>query len=734
MNRTRNKQAINSREAGQGIVEYLLIIALVGLAVVVIINLMQPAIGAVFSDFVDRANTAPPNLVGFTRIPPTPTATPDPGATLTITIIGNGSVTQSPDPPLPGNTVTLTAVPDPGWVFAGWGDDLSGTDNPGFILLDTSKTVSANFVEETFILDVTLFGAGSVTVSPDQPSYTTGQTISLSAIPDTGSLFIAWGGDISGSTNPYILVMDSDKTVEAYFQTGCYDLNVTDSPNDAWGNVAVSPGPDCNGTQYNHGTVVSLLANPATGFVFNEWSGALSGSSNPTLLTMNGDRNVTANYLELLYTLTTSVAGNGTITVSPDLPTYGLGETATLTAVPGTGAIFTGWSGDASGTTNPFTITFDEDKTVTANFQNECYPLTLSEIPPSTGLITASPTSSPGCFAGFYNYGEVVTLTASPANGYRFINWTGAASGTNPTTSLTIQGATSATANFQAVCYTLVVTRNPTAGGLISIDPAPNCTTDAGGGGWLYLTDVTLSATASTGYAFDSWSGAITSTNNPQTVRVLGNTNVTANFVESSGDVLFVVGDPSLNLADTAVYNRLTSNFNYNVVVIDDSVSTTSDANGKSLVVISSTCLDSAVNTKFRDVAVPVILWEDRIYGDMLMASGRGTDNNEQEINIVNSAHPLAAGFSNGLVDVMNNDRTFNYATGLGSGGQGIATIDSNTSRYTIFAYNTGAARTNGSAAPARRVGLFFTDTVANNLNANGWAIFDAAVNWATGG
>ncbi len=531
MNKNRIKQSATSREAGQGIVEYLLIIALVGLAVVVIINLMQPAIGAVFSDFVDRANTAPPNLVGFTRIPPTPTATPDPGATLTITIIGNGSVTQSPDPPLPGNTVTLTAVPDPGWVFTGWGDDLSGTDNPGFIYLDTDKTVSANFVEETYILNVTLFGAGSVTVSPDQPSYNSGQTISLSAIPDTGSLFMTWGGDIGGSTNPYILVMDSDKTVEAYFQVGCYDLTVTDSPNDAWGNVAVSPGPNCNGTQYSHGTVVSLQANPAAGYVFDSWGGALTGSSNPASLTMNGDRSVTANYTELLYTLTTSVAGNGSITISPNQSTYGWGETATLTAVPATGAVFTGWSGDASGTTNPVTITFDGNKSVTANFQSTCYTLSSAASPTAGGTVTYSPTSSPGCAAGRYVYGENVTLTAAPATGYSFTNWTGGASGTNPVTTITILNNTSVTANFQANCHTLTALPNPTAGGMITPNPAPNCVTN-NTSGWTYGSNVTLTANPNSGYMFSSWTGDTTSTSgNTATVLVNSNKSVTANFV-----------------------------------------------------------------------------------------------------------------------------------------------------------------------------------------------------------
>ena len=63
------------KEAGQGIVEFVLILMLVGLAVIAIITVMGPTISNTFADFVERAPVAPPALVGFTRVPPTPTAT-----------------------------------------------------------------------------------------------------------------------------------------------------------------------------------------------------------------------------------------------------------------------------------------------------------------------------------------------------------------------------------------------------------------------------------------------------------------------------------------------------------------------------------------------------------------------------------------------------------------------------------------------------------------------------------
>ena len=66
--------------------------------------------------------------------------------------------------------------------------------------------------------------------------------------------------------------------------------------------------------------------------------------------------------------LTVTVA-NGTVTTNPN-PTNGVynnGQMVTLTVTPDAEFKFTGWSGDATGTTNPLTITMDADKNITAN-------------------------------------------------------------------------------------------------------------------------------------------------------------------------------------------------------------------------------------------------------------------------------------------------------------------------------------------------------------------------------
>ena len=74
------------------------------------------------------------------------------------------------------------------------------------------------------------------------------------------------------------------------------------------------------------------------------------------------------NVTVITLTVGVSPSGKGSVTKSPDQATYVYGEQVTLTATGIAGYTFSNWSGDASGTTNPITITMKDNTTVTANF------------------------------------------------------------------------------------------------------------------------------------------------------------------------------------------------------------------------------------------------------------------------------------------------------------------------------------------------------------------------------
>ncbi len=199
------------------------------------------------------------------------------------------------------------------------------------------------------------------------------------------------------------------------------------------------------------------------------------------------------------------------------------------------------------------------------------------------------------------------------------------------------------------------------------------------------------------------------------------------------GGALLVTGNATLlSAADAAIRNRLLG-LGLSVTVADDDSVMASAANGMAVVLISSSVDPIKVGNKFAATAVPLIAWEGALFDDLGMTGpAAGVDFGEafskKKIKIVQPSHPLAAGRS-GTIIVANPATRFNWGV-PGSGGAVVAQVGGAPSQPAVFAYEAGASMSVGTA-PARRVGLFLYDNTAPNLTADGWAIFDAAVNWA---
>jgi len=68
------------------------------------------------------------------------------------------------------------------------------------------------------------------------------------------------------------------------------------------------------------------------------------------------------------YIVTIISSSGGTTDPPPGTYEYDAGATAVIAANPLTTYIFTGWSGDAQGVSNPLNIVVDSNKTIQANF------------------------------------------------------------------------------------------------------------------------------------------------------------------------------------------------------------------------------------------------------------------------------------------------------------------------------------------------------------------------------
>jgi glucose/arabinose dehydrogenase len=197
---------------------------------------------------------------------------------------------------------------------------------------------------------------------------------------------------------------------------------------------------------------------------------------------------------------------------------------------------------------------------------------------------------------------------------------------------------------------------------------------------------------------------------------------------------LLITGAANLQAGDAAVRNRLEAS-GYVPVLQTARAGTAADAAGKGVVLISSSIAAADAGTKFRHTIAPVITWESRLFDDLgLTGKVEGTDfgtaGSMTKLDITQPGPPLAAGLT-GRIVATNAPSSFTWGK-PGSGALLIARLTGSSSRYGLFAYERGAAMV-GLAAPARRVGRFLSDSTPSHLTAQGWALFDAAVRWASG-
>jgi predicted outer membrane repeat protein len=355
------------------------------------------------------------------------------------------------------------------------------------------------------MLTLNTIGDGIITSTPSGPTFVYGTVVTLSATPGTGSAFTGWSGDLIGATNPITLTMDADKSITGTFALNTYTLTLN-----TIGNGTITSDPA--GSTFAYGTVVTLTGTPDTGSAFTGWSGDLNGATNPVTLTMDADKSITGTFALNTYTLTLNTIGNGSITSEPSGPTFAHGMVITLTATPGTGSAFTGWSGDLDGATSPITISIDADKRITGTFALNTYTLTLNTI--GNGTITSEP-SGPT-----FAYGSVVTLTATSSNGSAFSGWSGDLSSTMNPITLTVDADKHITGTFTLNTYTLIL--SSIGNGTITSEPP--------GSTFAYGSVVTLTATPSTGSAFKGWSGDLTGATNPVTLTIGANKSITGTF------------------------------------------------------------------------------------------------------------------------------------------------------------------------------------------------------------
>ncbi len=256
-----------------------------------------------------------------------------------------------------------------------------GVQNDGFFwgYFDDLIVTEAGTTEE-YSLTITAEN-GSVTSDPDQVTYGSGTIVSLTATAAEGFEFTGWSGDATGTDNPLLVTMDADKSITATFDvlpsidvtgvsldqetasvevSNTLQLAATVAPADATDpSVTWSTGDAAIATVDENGLVTGV----------SEGVTSITVTTNDQGLAASCVITVTAAPTSIL---TITIVGNGSVTVDgneyTEPVTVSLDQVVSISATADDGNEFTEWSGDESGTDNPFSITMDADKSITATF------------------------------------------------------------------------------------------------------------------------------------------------------------------------------------------------------------------------------------------------------------------------------------------------------------------------------------------------------------------------------
>jgi len=167
--------------------------------------------------------------------------------------------------------------------------------DPGMDYLPTGARVddSVDVVLGNITLTVNIEGSGAVNPPPGTYPQPQGSQVNLSAVPESGWVFEGWYGDISGSSTEIPVIMDKSKKVIARFtQTKAVNLEMMVEGNG-------KTDPSLGKHSYGLNEKISVTAKPDPGWVFSSWGGDASGNYNPTIITMDNDKQVVAYFARL---------------------------------------------------------------------------------------------------------------------------------------------------------------------------------------------------------------------------------------------------------------------------------------------------------------------------------------------------------------------------------------------------------------------------------------------------
>jgi len=232
---------------------------------------------------------------------------------LTISSTAGGSVTTPGEGTFTydgGTATNLVATANSGYYFVNWTGDvdtIADVSAPSTtVTMNDNYSVTANFEQilPGKVALTTFSTAGGAVTTPGEGtfSYDEGTMVDLVAEAEEGYRFVNWTGDVDTVANVDVatttITMDGNYSIVANFVTTIvqYDLTISST----YGGSVTVPG---EGTfAFDAGTVVDLVADANTGYMFIYWTGDVETVANvnaaTTTIMMNGDYTITAHFVD----------------------------------------------------------------------------------------------------------------------------------------------------------------------------------------------------------------------------------------------------------------------------------------------------------------------------------------------------------------------------------------------------------------------------------------------------
>ena len=216
---------------------------------------------------------------------------------LSVSASIGGSVDTSGGDYSEGKSVTITATADAEYQFINWSN--GSTQNPLTVTVMSDQVLTANFQKVKYNLSLSTKGEGTIVqelVSSGRTEYNSGSVVRLTAVPAVGYSFTGWTEDVTSTSNPIDVDINSAKTIKAVFDLLIVNLQIEVEGEGEVTEELISSG---RSTNYNYGDTVTLTPQAAEGSEFVSWSGDigdLDPTQSPLELTLTESKTIQANF------------------------------------------------------------------------------------------------------------------------------------------------------------------------------------------------------------------------------------------------------------------------------------------------------------------------------------------------------------------------------------------------------------------------------------------------------